>query len=96
MRRVEIAALAALELADAHDWYEDREAGIGEDLLAEFQQACSRIGDRPEAFPKVQGDTRRALLKRFPYGVYFIVRDEVVSITAFFHARRHPRHRVGR
>jgi len=96
VHRIEIAAIAALELAEAHDWYEEREEGLGGSLLAEFQKACSQIRERPLAFTEVEGATRRVLLKRFPYGVFFVVNNDLVSITAFFHARRDPRHRLGR
>jgi plasmid stabilization system protein ParE len=46
-----------------------------------------------EAFPQVYGETRRALLERFPYGIYFIsaiLNDEVI-VLAVLHGRRHPR-----
>jgi plasmid stabilization system protein ParE len=45
----------------------------------------------PTMFPEVHGRTRRLLLRRFPYGVFFVeTRDEVV-VLAVVHSRRHPR-----
>jgi hypothetical protein len=94
--KLEIAAVAALELAEAHDWYEQEEPGLGAELLAEFAIVRKRVLGRPLSFPRVDVDTRRALLKRFPYGVYFVVEEDVVSVTAFFHGRRDPDRRIGR
>jgi toxin ParE1/3/4 len=45
----------------------------------------------PTMFRAVHGRTRRALLRRFPYGVFFVeTRDEVV-VLAVVHSGRHPR-----
>ncbi len=96
MFRLEIAAVAALELAEAHDWYEQEARGLGAELLAEFARVRKDLLERPLSFPKVDLDTRRVLLKRFPYGVYFVVEQDVVKVTAFFHGKRDPERRIGR
>jgi toxin ParE1/3/4 len=36
-------------------------------------------------------DIRRALLRRFPYGIFYLVEPEQIVILACFHARRHPK-----
>jgi plasmid stabilization system protein ParE len=38
----------------------------------------------------VHGEFRRALLRQFPYAIYFRVRS-AIEIFAVFHARRDPR-----
>lgn len=41
--------------------------------------------------PVVHRDTRRLLLRRFPYGVFYrLVKDEIV-VVGCLHAKRHPR-----
>ena len=45
----------------------------------------------PERYPLVRGRARRALLRRFPYAVYFVATPELVSVFACLHARRDPR-----
>jgi plasmid stabilization system protein ParE len=39
----------------------------------------------------VRGETRRALLRRFPYAIYFRLLDEEIVILGVVHGRRHPR-----
>jgi len=46
----------------------------------------------PERYPLVRGSARRALLRRFPYAIYFVATPELVSVFACLHARRDPRH----
>lgn len=92
MYRVEISTLAGFELADAFDWYETRRTGLGEELLEEFRTVCSKVRDRPLMFPQVAGGARRARMKRFPYGVFFVIGPERIVVTAFFHFKRDPRY----
>jgi plasmid stabilization system protein ParE len=94
--KVEIADIAAGELSRAFDWYEEREAGLGDRLLAQYETAILRIRERPSMFPRIEGSTRRALLRRFPYGVFFRVLEDRIVVSAFFHAKREPSRRLGR
>ena len=45
----------------------------------------------PERFPVVHAQCRRALLRRFPYGIYFVPTAELISVVACMHALRDPR-----
>jgi len=41
------------------------------------------------AFPRVHNETRRAVLSRFPYAIYFRVAEDEVVVLAI-HGRQHP------
>ena len=56
-----------------------------------LDRVFATVVDRPESFPIVRGTVRRALARRFPYGVFFVVSDRDVAILAVVHARRDPR-----
>lgn len=62
---------AAAEIEAAADWYEGKRRGLGRDFLQAVDQALDSIRSRPDAYPVVHRGTRRALLRRFPYAVYF-------------------------
>ena len=49
------------------------------------------IEAHPERFPIISGRTRRALLRRFPFGVFYILEPDRVAVTACLHGRRDPR-----
>ena len=44
----------------------------------------------PFQFPAIDGPVCRALLHRFPYGVYFDPTGEEVKVLAVLHLLRHP------
>lgn len=89
--RVVYRLAAALDIGEARAWYEDIQPGVG----VRFQQALEAlerlIAEHPDAFPAVHGPIRRALLKRFPYALYYQQLDaETVEVIACLHARRRP------
>jgi len=79
---------AAADIRAAMAWYAAREPGLGADFLAQSDATFTRIESRPERYPAVDGETRRALMRRFPYAVYFDIDSESVLILAVLHQRQ--------
>ena len=80
---------AEAEALEARRWYEARRAGLGDEFGAEVDAAVARIVDGPLAFPRVRGETRRAVLSRFPYALYFRMTDDNIVVLAV-HGRQDP------
>ena len=89
-RRVVLTDPAQQDINDAAQWYERETRGLGGRFLDAVHTAIARIEGNPEQFPVVHRDKRRALLRHFPYGIYFRVDPTVVVVIACFHARRNP------
>ena len=89
-RRIQITEEAAFEMDAAFAWYEGRRSGLGDQFLKACNVSFSKIARDPEAFPKVHGDMRRTLLRRFPFGVFYTAAPDCVTILAVVHARRSP------
>jgi len=85
---------AEADITEAALWYEERVAGLGLELVGEVGSAIRRAVEMPLIFPLLRRspEVRRVLTRRFPYRVFFIVRDDVVVIFAVMHATRHDRH----
>ena len=49
-----------------------------------------RMSANPWQFPVVFKNVHRALLRRFPYSLFFILEDETLLVIACFHASRDP------
>jgi plasmid stabilization system protein ParE len=90
--RVRVTSAAEADLVAAVGWYHAQAPGIGLRFLAEYEAILSRLGDNPQQFPVIRGETRRAGFRHFPYGLFFRVRAAEVEIFACFHASRAPRH----
>lgn len=81
---------AELDALDAGAWYEDERAGLGAEFLTELRDTFARIEHGPHRFPVVFREVRRAILRRFPFGVFFVVDAETVIVLAVPHLRRNP------
>ena len=89
--RIEYHPAIEAELAEIRDYYNERSQNLGEDFVNEFERQVLRIAAMPTRWTIVRGDTRRALMRRFPYLILFrIVNDSVIRITVIKHERRHP------
>lgn len=83
---------AEAELLDARAWYEGERVGLGAIFAAAVETTVTAILQNPLAYPRVKGDTRRTLVRRFPYAVYFRPIDDEIIVLAVMHRRRLPRH----
>jgi plasmid stabilization system protein ParE len=91
MHAVIFLPAAQIEASEAQDWYEAEAVGLGPRFRAELDHAAQRLATNPLQFPPVFADIRRALLRRFPYALFFRIVDDVVFVMACFHSSRDPR-----
>jgi plasmid stabilization system protein ParE len=82
---------AETDLDEAFHWYDAQRAGLGQEFLDEVSRAFARIAKQPLRYAFVHREARRALLRRFPYAVFYVVRDGRVMALAVLHQRRNPR-----
>ena len=76
------------DIADAASWYGDKSLGLGSQFLDRVEECLAHVKSQPARFPVIHGDTRRALLGRFPYGVFFFIDGTHLRIVAVMHARQ--------
>jgi plasmid stabilization system protein ParE len=79
------------DIEQAAAWYERQRAGLGEDFLNEVLDAFERIAEAPRTYAVLHRDTRRAVVHRFPFGVFYRIEEEAVVVFAVLHGSRDPR-----
>ena len=91
--KYEFTELAKAELETARDHYDNERDGLGREFVLDIQSVVERVARRPLAYPPYpRTPARRALAKRFPYMVVFIVVAASVRIVAVAHQHRMPRY----
>ena len=98
MYRVDVHPDVYAELEHSRAWYEDRAPNLGTEFLVEVDRAIATVRVSPATWPfrdETQG-IRRYLVHRFPYGVVYQIRDDIVQVIAVMHLRRHPDYWRGR
>ncbi len=79
------------EIGEAQAWYELQSRGLGEEFLAAMELQLKRLEQAPLIYAEVIPDVRRSLLPRFPYGLFYVVRGNLIHILAVLHNARNPR-----
>jgi toxin ParE1/3/4 len=82
---------AEQDLAEQARWYEDQVSGLGDRFLDEVLAAFSSIAESPLLYPTVYRNTRRVLIHRFPFGIYYKIEDATIVVLAVMHGSRDPR-----
>jgi plasmid stabilization system protein ParE len=87
---------ARVELREARLWYEERSPLSAVAFAQEVDAAVSRIAEAPMRYPVAEHGTRRVVLDRFPYNVFYRVGVEETVVVAIAHQRRRPGYWSGR
>ncbi|MGZ8217754.1 type II toxin-antitoxin system RelE/ParE family toxin [Methylomagnum sp.] len=81
---------AQAEFNEAATWYEAQRTGLGLEFIAEVDRCITLIAENPHQYAVLYREVRRAIVRRFPYNVFFRIEPRGIRILAVFHARRNP------
>src|SRR5688572_991871 len=81
---------AEVEMEEAFTWYQSKRDGLGREFAECIQKVLDRIAANPEVHPKVYHEIREAIVRRFPYVIYYQVSGDEVVIVSVFHSKRNP------
>jgi len=83
---------ASDEFSEAVRWYEARRPGLGGDFFDEVGALLTLIEANPEIGMTISADgqTRRALVGRFPHQVVYRLKPTEIVIVAIAHLKRRP------
>lgn len=90
MKTLVLRSEAKADALEAFEWYESHREGLGEEFRDAVGVTLSRLLARPESYAPGYRGLRRAVVRRFPYGVYFRVTGDVVLVIGIIHLKRHP------
>ena len=89
-RSVRVRPEAERDVETAFAWYEEQRPGLGREFLHELDVIYRRIAMLPFLFAELYRGLRRARVRRFPVGVFYIVTPTEIRIVAVVHAARSP------
>lgn len=81
---------ADLDIEAVFQWYENEQQGLGLEFLDELRATYTRIVEGPLKYVELRSGVRHALVRRFPYAVYFAVEVDVIVVLTVLHASRDP------
>ena len=93
IRRLLVLPKARNDLDEAALWYDEQRSGLGQEFLAEATSVIATVATSPGIHHCVRRnpEIRRALTKRFPFRIYFVVEPDAVVVFRVLHTSRHDR-----
>jgi plasmid stabilization system protein ParE len=82
--------VAKRDVKKAYEWYEQQKSGLGERFLERVEECLRAIGRNPKAFRPVLRDARRAIVKQFPYVIFYRIEAEAIFVYSVFHTSQDP------
>jgi plasmid stabilization system protein ParE len=81
---------ADAELAEARQWYAHQREDLDLEFMDSVDEALTRVVRNPSLYPIVYRNLRCAVVRRFPFAVFYEVREDEIQVVAVFHSRRDP------
>ena len=81
---------AKLDVKNGYEWYEEQKSGLGDVFLERVEECLRAIGRSPKAFQPVAFDARRAIVKQFPYVIFYRVEAKGIYVYSVFHTSQNP------
>ncbi len=85
------ATEAEQDIAEAYNWYEGRRSGLGEEFLTCIDASVYKICRDPKLYPIIHEEYRRALVRRFPYAIFYEYSEGIIWVYSIFHTSRNPK-----
>ena len=81
---------ADAELAEARQWYAHQREDLDLEFMDSVTEALTRVVRNPHVYPIVYRNLRRAVVRRFPFAIFFDIREDEIQVIAVYHSRRDP------
>ena len=81
---------AKVDIRAAARRYELQQPGLGREFVAEVDAALNRVAENPLQYQVLHREARRAIVHRFPYGVFYRIEASNIVVFCVSHLHRDP------
>ena len=86
--KLRINHFAQEDIQQTIDFNDITQSGLGEEFWLELKQKLLVIEQNPKQFPEITDFIKKAVLKRFPFNVFFVEKDNIINVFAVIHFSR--------
>lgn len=89
-KTLEIHPAALAEFKSALSWYLEQNETAAIKFASELERALDLVITAPQRWPAGAQGTRKFVLRRFPFAVFYREKQEVLQVLAIAHGHRQP------
>lgn len=84
---------ASAEVEAAISRYAQPDINQASSFVKDLERTEAHLRAQPALYQKIEGEIRRAVLRRFAYSLFYVIEREEVIVLACMHQRQKPRTR---
>lgn len=88
--KVHLRPEAEADVEEAAIWYEKQRQSLGNEFLDEVLKSIKLISRNPKHYPVIYRQTRRMVIQRFPFNIYYRFEVDSIVVIAILHGSRDP------
>ncbi len=88
--KLKISPFAEMDLLESIKFYNEQRENLGKEFYETVIDSIERIKKNPGQFPKEYKDLRKVSIKRFPFRIFFVIKDDIGYVLGIFHNSRNP------
>lgn len=81
---------AKADVRSAARWYELQRTGLGREFVSEVDGVLNRVSENPFQYQALHRELRRAIVHRFPYGVFYRIQGRRIVVFCVMHLHQDP------
>jgi toxin ParE1/3/4 len=83
---------ALAEYSEAVKYYTEQRVEVAQAFINAIEDTVYRIRESPTRYVAVDGEVRRCMARKFPYGILYTIEQDYILILAIMHCSREPRY----
>jgi toxin ParE1/3/4 len=83
---------AVIDIQEAFDWYEEKQAGLGYEFIEEIEEGFDRLSKHPQHYTAVNQTYRRLRINRFPYLIVYEIEGTKVIVNTVRNTSQKPKY----
>ena len=88
---LEISDESRFDMIESFQWYDAIHKELGNRFENEIESELQRLIKNPFHFETKHKKVRVLFMKKFPFGIHFVIDDDKIKVIAFFHTSRNPK-----
>ena len=87
---VRLRTRALRDVRQIRNWYRKIDPTVEERFVLSLNEGLDKIEQRPFSYQIIHRNTRRVILVKFPYSIFYVIQDSRVIVIAIIHHKKNP------